>query len=331
MPLPVNASVIDPHYNPATGQDDPNYNGGPSSINYGSQPGYATSITPAGSSTPYGQSPVPDPYAAWGGKGAYDSLVSGFGTQKSNITSTSNEAAQNAAKGLHGSILDFLDSLRSGQGRIDESGVQNELAKKQGYNGVLDMVSHGLQSGGVLLSNKNASSSSAVDALARAYGDIGRRENNNVNNQYELQNHNIGLQQEDLNLQRSQGIRHLNEGQEQSVNGIVLDARNRLAALDASIASANLPQRIDIENEKRAIHDQVAGILGQYNSELNSGAAAINPSSTDARRATAAGLSTAGVSATSPFDFTSATPAQFQGSAPTSDLPLYTTPRKKTG
>lgn len=311
--------------------------GGSSPTSYGAVPISATPSSGAGQAAAPVAAPVaapappPDPYAAWGGRAAYDSLVSGYDTQKSNISNTAGDSATTSVNALHGSILDLLDSVRSGQGKINEAGVQNELAKKQGYNSILDMVSHGIQSGGVTLANKNASSSSAADAIARAYGDIGRRQNNKVNNQYELGNHNIGLQQEDLNLQKAQGVRHINESEQTSVDSIVADARNKLAALDAAIAGSNLPQRINIEQEKARIKEAVSGILGTYNNDLNSGVAAINPASADANRVSASGLATAGVSATNPFNFTTSAPAQFQNTGPfASELPIFTAPRKKT-
>jgi hypothetical protein len=159
---------------------------------YGPTSGNYTGNDSGGGGSP---PPAPDPFAAWGGKAAYDSLVSGFNTQHTNINNTSTDAANTSARQINGSILDLLDSVRSGQGKINEASIQNELAKKQGFGSIMDMISHGIQSAGVTLANKNASDSSAAGAIARAYGDIGRRQNNKVNNQYELGNHNIGLQQ----------------------------------------------------------------------------------------------------------------------------------------
>jgi hypothetical protein len=323
MSYPAQARVAPPA--PAPTYSAPSNSGGggysSSSGNSGGSYGYAAAPPP----------PPPDPYAQWGGKAAYDSLVSGFATQKDNIYGTSKEAAQNSVIGLHDSILDFLDSSRTGQRNVNERAVQNELGKNQGFAGIAGMVGRGIRSGGVLLANKNASDSSASEALARAYGDIGLRENNKVNNQYEQENRQIGLAQDDINTQVAAGQRKIGTSREQSINSIALDARNKLASLDAAIAGANLPQRIAIEQEKNQVRAQVAGILGQYDGELNQGVAGIHPTAPDERRATAAGLATAGVSATNPFDFSNATPAQFQGTGPfASDLPLFTAPRKRT-
>lgn len=269
---------------------------------------------------------VVDPYAAWGGQTAYNNLVSGFNTQDQNIHSTSADAAQTAALGLHSSILDFLDSLKSGQRSIDERGVQNELAKKQGYNSIVDMVGRGLRSGGTLLANRNALSSSAAQAIAMAYGDIGRRDLGQVGNQYALENRNIGLAQEDLNQSKATSLRKFGESEQQSVGQIVTDARNKLAALDAAMASADMPTRIAIEDEKAQIQGQVQTILSQYDPELQQGAASVTPTSTDANRATAFQLANAGVAATNPFDFSTQVPVQFQNTGPFgSELPLFST------
>jgi hypothetical protein len=274
--------------------------------------------------------PPPDPYAQWGGQAKYNSLVSGFNTQKDNIYGSSRESAEGAALTRHSSILDWLDQMTTGQHGIDEKGVQNELAKKQGYNSISDMVGRGLRSGGTMLANKNALSSSAAQAIAMAYGDIGHREMNKVGNQYELQNREIGLDQDTLNRSKATGLRKFGESEQSSVLGIVNDARNKFASLDAAMVDADMPTRIAIEQEKAKVQQQVQGILGRYDTELNQGAGAINPTSSDARRATAYDLANKGVSAANPFDFSSEVPTQFQGTGPfSSEIPLFSTRGKR--
>lgn len=277
-----------------------------------------------------GSGPAADPYAQWGGRANYDNLVSGFGNQKSNILGSATDAANIAAAGRHSSILDFISSLQSGQRGIDERGVQNELAKQQGRTSILDMVGRGIRSGGVMLANKNAADSSAAGALARAYGQVGQQEMGKVNNQGALEDRNIGLAQEDLNAQRATGLRKFSEDVPQQVGNIVTNARNALAGLDAAMMQASIPERIQIEQEKAKIHNQVAGIINQYDPELQQGAAGVNPTSGDARRRTAFGLANAGVAAENPFNFSSEVPAQAQGTGPfPSELPLFTAPRRR--
>lgn len=277
----------------------------------------ASQMKPSGG----GGSARPDPFA---------SVRAGFNTQKSNIYGSSREAASNSAIGYKGSILDFIDSLRAGQRGVDERGVQNELAKKQGFNNVVGMVGRGLQSGGVQLANKNASDSSAAEGLARAYGDIGQRELNTQGNQYEQENRQIGLAQEDLGRQTATGLRKLGDSKMSIVNNIVSQARGSLAQLDAAMAQASLPDRVSIEQEKENIKNEVLGILSEFDSMLASETGSIKPTSVDDRRRTAFGLANAGVAAENPFDFNTEVPAQFQGTGGFSaGLPVFTQPRRR--
>lgn len=280
--------------------------------------------TPEPSLGPASTSSSTDPFERYGGKARYDSLTSGFDTQKSNIYGTSREAAENAALGRQGSILDFLQSLRSGQRSIDERGVQNELARKQGTSSVLDMVGRGIRSGGTMLAGRNATDSSAAEGVSRAYGDIGRRELSKVGNQYEVENRNIDLAQQDFETNRQAGMRKFDEGKVQTVNSIVTDARNKLAQLDAAMVEADVPTRVAIEQEKNAIKQEALGILSRYDQQLSEGAAGVQATGIDERRRTAADLANRGVAAANPFDFTASTPAQFAGTGPfASELPLF--------
>lgn len=266
-----------------------------------------------------------DPYAQYGGRSAYDNLVSGFNTQKQNIFGSSIDAAKNAGIGLKSSILDFVDSLRQGQRNVDNSAVNNELAKQRGTQDVFGSVSRGIQSGGVMLSNKNASDSSAAGALARAYGDVGRRGLSQVGNQYEMGNREIGLQQQTLDEQRVAGTRKLGESKQQVVGNIVAQARNSLAALDAAMLNASLPDRIAIEQEKENIRQKVLDELSQYDQLLTSETESVTPTSQEARVGEATRLASAGRAPTTAFDFQTAPAAEFQNTGPfASQLPIFT-------
>jgi hypothetical protein len=277
--------------------------------------------------------PTADPYAQWGGQQKYDALRSGFDSQHQGITDTANEAVGSAGRGLNSSILDLLDSLRSGQRNIDSQGVQNELAKQQGTQGVLGMVGRGIRSGGVMLANKNASDSSASQALANAYGDLGRRQLSSVGSQYAQGQNAIQQAQTDLGDQQAQGTRHIQESKTNVVNGIVTGARNSLAALDAAIAGASLPDRINIEQEKEKIRNNAMTQLQRYDQQLAQGVGGIQAASADTNRASAAALANQGTAADNAFSYTDQAPAQLQNTGPfSSNLPLFQLSRsKKTG
>lgn len=270
-----------------------------------------------------------DPFAAYGGRAAYNSLISNFNTQKSNIYGTASDAARNAGIGLKGSILDFVDALRGGQRQIDNAAINNEITKRQGTQTVLDMVGRGIRSGGVMLANKNASDSSAAGALARAYGDIGRRNLSQVGNQYEMQNRNIGQQQLSLDEQRASGMRKIGDSKEQIIGNIVAEARNGLAALDAAMAGASLPDRIAIEQEKENLKRQIIGQLSQFDELLAQQTSTVNPMSAEGRMSEANRLISLGQAPESAFDFSTEAPAQFQNSGPyPTQLPIFLSNKK---
>lgn len=269
--------------------------------------------------------PAVDPYAKYGGQSAYNSLVNQYNTQKNNLYSTAYDAADNSGRQYGSSIIDFVDSLRSGQRNIDNMAVNNELGKLQGTRSVYDSVGRGLQSGSVMLNNKNAASSSAADALARAYGDIGRRELTSVNNDYNMGQRDIGQAQLSFDEQRASGVRKLEDSKANIVNSIVTEARGQLAALNAAAEKATLPDRVDIEREKEAIKAQVMQRLQQYDQQLSTGVGGIAATGADQRMAEANQLANAGVVGPEQFDLTTSIPAQFQGTGPfASALPIFT-------
>lgn len=281
-------------------------------------------------STPTYSAPV-DPYAPWGGQARYNTLVDTFNQQKGVITNTAGSAADTSAASQYNSIQDFLDSYRSGQSKIDQSAANNMLAKRQGVSGIMGMVGRGIRSGGVTLANKNASDSSAAGAIARAYGDIGGRELRGVGNQYELKNQEIGLQQQDLITQGNKYARDYETNKQNTVNSITNEAYQKLAALDADIANADLPTRIALEQEKANVKAMALQKLSQYDQLLASERGKIKATTAQQRQQKALEMQNAGTSlGEDAFSYSEATPAQFQGTGPfASDLPLFSTPRSR--
>ena len=268
--------------------------------------------------------PAPDPYARWGGQSQYNRLVSGFDTQKSGIFDSASAAAKTSGLGLRNSILDFIDSLRTGQSQIDNRGINNELARQRGAADVYNSMNQGIRSGGVTLANRNASDSSAAEAIARAYGDIGRRQMSDIGNQYEMENVEIGLAQDDLLRQRAAGLRRFESAEEQAVTSIIADATDKLSALDTAMANASLPERIALNTEKNKIRSQVEKVLAPYMSGLSQ-ANSVRAMGGDARIAEATRRRSLGMAPSRQFDFSTDTPVGLEGSGPvSSELPIFT-------
>ncbi len=283
--------------------------------------------TSGGGSNP---APAPDPYAQWGGRAAYDNMRSGFANQKNSILNSANAAAQQRGIEYKQGILDWGLGAKESQQAIDNRGINAEMAKSQGIKGVLGMVSRGIRSAGVMLANKNAGDSSAAGALAAAYGDIGKRQASGVNNAYGLEQNQITLDQQNLGARNALAMQKFEDSKQTVVNSIVSEAENNLAALDAQIAGASLPDRIAIEQEKQNIRNNAMSQLTQYDAELAKQRAAANPTSIDARREKAAELSRMGTASNMDFGYTTDVPAQFQNTGPfSSELPIFTYGRNK--
>lgn len=267
-----------------------------------------------------------DPYAQWGGQDAYNSLLSGFNTQKDTIYNSAMSAAGNQRIGLGLSIQDFLDSLRTGQSNIDRTGKQAELGKITGMRGILDMVGRGVRSGGVMLANRNAGSSSAAQGIANAYGQIGRQSAGKLGNEYALKQDEIGNMQQALGTQRASGIRNIQGSKDQVINQIVTSAEQQLAQLDAQMADASISDRFSIEQEKERIRQGALGQLSELDGMLAKNSE-IQPTSRDQLQVQARDLANAGTETGTAFDYSVDAPVEFQNTGPfASSFPIFTFP-----
>lgn len=268
-----------------------------------------------------------DPYAQWGGKAQFDSLMGGWNDSK-NATYGSITTAQDESAGkYHSGILDYLEGLKAGQGNLDFKTINNELAKKQGGDSILKTVGNGIRSSGVHLANNNASSSSAARQLAEAWGMTGRDMMSDVNNQFELGANNITNEQNMFDAANNTTLRHIGENKTSMVNSIVNDAVTQLSELNAKAAYASLPERVGLESEKERIKNETLNKLSAFDGELTEGKKKVAPISKDNAMAKAFELSNAGKASTAAFNI----PTVNQMNTENHGLPLqtaYPIPRK---
>lgn len=254
-----------------------------------------------------------------------------FNSARDQLLSSTTGAIGDTARNYGQGILDYLSSAKTQQDRINNQSQQNELSKLTGTQGVLDMVGHGIKSGGVVLANKNAGTSSATDAIAQAYADIGRRQLSGVGNQYEMGKNGIAQSQTELDRVNADQIRKSGNDKTNAINAIVNSAADKISTLNAQAASAALPDRLDIESQKEQIRQQAMAALQQYDQQLSQGIASNGPSSGEANKAAAAKLAAAGTAPANAFSYSTETPAQFQNTGPfASELPIFTLPKKQT-
>lgn len=281
---------------------------------------YQNNSQNGGYNNAYGNNSAPpapvDPFAKWGGKSAFDQLNVDYGKTKGQTFGSITDAQKNAGSKYNSSILDTVYNLKTGQTKLDNQGTQNELAKSQGYSGILDTVGRGIRGGGVMLANRNAGTSSASEALARSWSDFGMRENNGLNNQYEQAQNSLAGDQTAFDDSMNENYRKLGESKVDYVNSIVNDAVTRLSELNSKAVSAQLPDRIDIEAEKTRIRNETLAALTEYDATLKTGKDNNKKKDNGWAKGEAARLKNAGVTSSNPFDFTSQLPGQFNNTGP---------------
>lgn len=245
--------------------------------------------------------------------------------------SSANSEATNTRRGLENTTYDLMNQLRSGQEDVDNFGINNMMSKRKGKQDIMDMVGRGVQSGGVMLSGRNAAASSGAEALARAYGSIGGRQLNSVANQFEQGKLEAGQMQGDLQTQYLEKKKDIEDEVANTVNDLVTGAEDKLQTLDSLMINANVLDRIDIQAEKERIKSSVQQILGNINSELQSQRQGIQQMSPEQIQAEAVRRMSLGQATNNPFNYTTTAPGGFQsGSAPAGGvLPIYTSGQRR--
>jgi len=190
------------------------------------------------------------------------------------------------------------------------------------------MVGRGIKSGGTMLANRNAGDSSAAGAIAKAYGDLGNRQQSDVNNQFGMENEDFNVAQGQLGQQRASGLRRFATDSSNTVNSIVDQARQSFAALNDQAAGAGIEDRIAIEQEKEAIRQSTLAQIAELD-QLASGANNVQAMGGDAVRSEAGRLNKLGQGEGSQYNFTSQAPAQMQNGVQLGQLPIYSNRRRQ--
>lgn len=242
---------------------------------------------------------------------------------KSTVINSANAAIENTKGTMRNSVLDFIESQKTGQQGIDRSRSVNELNKMRAYGGIEDMIGTGVRSAGTILANKNASSSSATEAIAAAYAKMGQQQAGQANNQYALQNDEIALDQSALDAGRASSMRKFGTDKETFVNTLVSEAETKLSALNEALIGASLPDRIAIEQEKETIRKNALAQLSEFDTMLQQGTQGIAPASREQIVANAGAMDSAGQSVENPFSLSTNTDIAYQNGAPITDLPVF--------
>lgn len=229
-------------------------------------------------------------------------------------------------------ILDQFNNpggFKSQQANINNEGIQNELSNIQGMQDIRDMVNNGINGAGVVLDNDGSGTSSAGDAVARAYGVQARQQSAKVGSQFAQGQHQIESEQGTLNNAEDNFMNtDMPQKKADMISAIAQNAQSQLANLNYMATIANIPDRVNILQEMQNVKSQATQALSAFDSQLTSQRAANTPESQDNSRADAMKLYTAGSAPTHQFDYSTTAPAQMQNSGPAaSPLPIYVAPQ----
>lgn len=250
-----------------------------------------------------------------------------FNTSRNILNSSLSNMMSGSAQGYQRGIIDKANEFNASQRGLDSKAINADMAKRQGYSGILNMVGQGIKSGGVMLANKNAGNSSGAQAIANAYGQLGQRQASGVNNQYGQAMNQIGLDQSILDASKAEQTRRWGEDKTTIVNNIVADAEQRIAAINEVASGAGITERMDMEAEKARIRNEALGQLQQYDGEMSKIQAA---QSNEQRMSESQRLSAMGQSPDQQFNYSTEAPAQWQGTGPfASELPIFTYGRNR--
>lgn len=245
-----------------------------------------------------------------------------FNSGRDVLNSSVNQSISDRAMAFGRGIQDWVTGYNKSQSDLDNRGINANMAKQQGMQGIMQTVGQGIKSAGTMLGNRNAGSSSASQAIADAYGKVGQQQASQVGNQYELANNQINLEQQQLSDAAALYNRRIAEDKTSIVNGIVNEAQSKIAALNEAAANASITDRMDIAGEINRIKSQAQSQLQQYDGELGK----IKQAQTlEQRQAEAQRLAQAGTAPTQQFQYTTQTPGQFQNTGDfASSMPLFT-------
>jgi len=219
-----------------------------------------------------------------------------------------------------------LDTTAHNQGLANA-----ELGKMNAYSGIMDMIGRGVQSAGTMLANKNASNSSAADAIARAYSILGQREAQGVEQQYGQDMDTLGLQGQALINRKTDFESDIAGEADAEIQSIVSEAGETIMGLNEILADVEIPigQRLQVEQLKEQVKQNARDRLGGLSQYAQSKTAGAKQFDQTQRIASANEKRQAGGRGNT-YDYTAQAPMMASGGVSSGgQLPLYSNLRNR--
>lgn len=141
--------------------------------------------------------------------------------------------------------------------------TQAEAGKMSAYSGIMDMINRGIKSGNTMLAGRNASRSSAADAIARAYSELGNREASGVEQDYQLDMESLGRQYNALTAGKKSFEEGIQTETDLEIGKIVQDARDALYKLNEIYADADISDRLQVDQLKEQVRQEARAKVGE--------------------------------------------------------------------
>jgi hypothetical protein len=253
-----------------------------------------------------------------------------FAQGRQNIMGSIQQAGQNYAGGEKFTLQDIISGLQGKQQGITESQIGAQQARNIGTQNILGMIGRGVQSGATLLANRNALDSSAAGAIARAYGQLGQRQQSGVNTQYQTAERQNQAAQNALEQAKAQTIERKKYEYSQQAQTIAEDAAKQMQALNEAAAGAGISDRINIDAEKQNVRNQAIASLAELDRQLGS-VSNVQGASQEQIMQQAQQRQVAGQAPANMYDMSTITPEQQMSQQPGSQigqLPIYSTRRR---
>ncbi len=230
-----------------------NYLGGPVGTDVGVQ------NNPTVNNTPRPQTFTDPTGRTWGSRSEYQANANNvrrnIGVQQGGLESENRTAAAGNRHAYNIDAQDFVTGQRTGQNTINSGRVNNALNLRRSMSAIASGVRQGMRSGAVNLANMNAMDSGAAEAMARALARQGNQQAGTVNNEAQIAENTFQTDQNNLGLQREQGLGRLKSWRDGKVNEISSKLWQKLSELDADAQGQGVGGAVDMGMRDRVVGD----------------------------------------------------------------------------
>lgn len=196
---------------------------------------------------------------SWSSAGAYQTAMNNVrrnvGVKQGGFEGEGRTTASGNRLAYNNDSQDFVTGQRTGQNTINSNRVNNALNLRRSMASIASGLRTGIRSGAVNLANMNAMDSGAADAMARAFARQGNSQANDVNNEAQIAENQALTEQQNLGLQREQGLGRLSSWRENKVNEISTKLWQNLSELEAGAAAEGAGGAVDMGIRDRVVAD----------------------------------------------------------------------------